>query len=190
MKTTALLLAGLLLTKLCFATVDLGLPSGGTPYDRYMNPVKNVLEQMDGQKQQTSMDRVRQLMREGRHFRYSFTSPYTPAMPQETAARHAGDCKDKALWLANQINDPNVRFVIGKARSNSKISHAWLMWEHDNQWWILDCTNNYQPVAAAKVSSNEYIPFFSYARNGTYRHEATRAMFAEVASAKNMVASR
>ena len=64
------------------------------------------------------------------------------------------------------------------------------MWEHDNQWWILDCTNNYQPIPAEKVSRNEYIPFFSYARNGTYRHEATRTMFAEVASAKNTVASR
>src|SRR5471030_2018851 len=125
MKNIALFLTSLFLTHLGFAAVDLGLPSSGTPYDRYMSPVKHVLGQLDGQKEQASMDRVRQLMREGRRFRYSFTSPYTPASPQDTAARHAGDCKDKALWLADQINDPSVRFVIGKARSSSKISHAW-----------------------------------------------------------------
>jgi hypothetical protein len=189
MKTTALILASFLLTRFATAAVDLGLPSAGTPYDRYMSPVKHVLSQIDGQKDQASMDRVKQLMVEGRRFRYSFTNPYTPSLPEETAARHAGDCKDKALWLANQLNDPNVRFVIGKARANSKISHAWLVWQHDNRYWILDCTNNYQPVSADKVSKNEYIPFYSYTRNGAFRHDATRTMFADVA-AKNTVAAR
>ena len=190
MKKTTLFLACLFLTHLSFAAVDLGLPSPGTPYDSYMNPVRRVLGQLDGRKESASMDRVKQLMHEGRRFRYSFTNPYTPALPQDTATRHAGDCKDKALWLADQLNDPSVRFVIGKARSSSKISHAWLMWEHDNHWFVLDCTNNYMPIPADRLSKREYIPFYSFARNGTYRHEATRAMFAEVASQKNTVASR
>ena len=36
------------------------------------------------------------------------------ALPETTAARRSGDCKDKALWLASQLGDSDVRFVIGK----------------------------------------------------------------------------
>ncbi len=187
---TIILFAALFLSRLASASIDLGLPSPGTPYDRYMNPVKSILGQIDGQREATSLERVKQLMREGRRFRYSFTNPYTPALPQDTAARHAGDCKDKALWLADQINDPSIRFVIGRARASSRISHAWLMWQHDSRWYILDCTNNFQPLAADKTSRSEYIPFYSYARNGAYRHEATRVAFADIASGKSTVASR
>jgi hypothetical protein len=177
MRKASLVLLSLAISRVCFATVDLGSPSAGTPYDRFMDPVKRVLTHLDGDR--PNMDRVRELMHQGRSFRYSFTNPYTPSSPESTAARRAGDCKDKALWLADQLNDPSVRFVIGRARRNSRISHAWLMWQHDNRWWILDCTNNREPVAADHVSASEYIPFFSYARNGAYRHESTRLMFAE-----------
>lgn len=157
--------------------LDLGAPSAGTPYDRYMTPVKNVLIQLRGE--ETSMQRVRELMHVGRNFRYSFTEPYTAASPARTASIRAGDCKAKALWLADQLQDENVRFVIGKARSSSRISHAWLMWQHDSRWWILDCTNLREPIAADRVSSSEYIPFYSFSKEGTYRHRATASLFAD-----------
>lgn len=190
MKTITLLtsLAAFAFSGLCNASVDLGTPASGTPYDGYMSPVKQVLGQTAAQKPDISMDRVNQLMREGRKFRYSFTNPYTPSMPRETAARHSGDCKDKALWLANQLNDPSVRFVIGKARSTSKMSHAWLLWQHDGKYYILDCTNNYAPILADRVGRSEYIPAYSFARNGTYRHGSS-GLVASVATA-HAVASR
>jgi hypothetical protein len=171
--------------------VDLGSPAAGTPYDPYMTPVKHVLTHLTAE--ENSMDRVRSLMHEGRSFRYSFTSPYVAATPDVTAATRSGDCKAKALWLADQLNDENVRFVIGKARRASQMSHAWLMWEHDNHWWILDCTNNWEPVQADRVSSNQYIPYYSFAKNGEFRHQATQMLMgqtASVASSRVVIAQR
>lgn len=164
---------------LSFASVplDLGSTSAFTPYDRYMTPVKEVLHHLQGE--ETSMERVRELMHIGRNFRYSFTDPYVAATPDKTATIHAGDCKAKALWLANQLNDETVRFVIGKARSSSRISHAWLLWQHDSRWWILDCTNNREPIPAERLSSSEYIPFYSFAKNATFRHRSTQTGIAD-----------
>ena len=160
--------------------LDLGSPAAATPYDPYMSPVKQVLTHLTNE--QNSMDLVRRLMHQGRQFRYSFTSPYVAATPNVTAATHAGDCKAKALWLADQLNDQSLRFVIGKARRSSQMSHAWLMWQHDNRWWILDCTNNWDPIPADRVSSSQYIPYYSFAKTCEYRHRATQIMTADTAS--------
>src|SRR5476649_2928512 len=128
MKSLLLALALLASQGLALAhtSLDLGSPASATPYDPYMTPVKQVLTHLSNE--DNSMTRVRQLMHEGRAFRYSFTSPYVAATPEVTASTRAGDCKAKALWLADQLNDGSVRFVIGKARRTSQMSHAWLMW--------------------------------------------------------------
>ena len=186
MKNLLITLLAFAVSHIAYANVspDLGAPAGGTPYDRYMTPVKNVLIQLG--RDEASMERVRELMRVGRNSRYSFTTPYTAATPETTAATHAGDCKAKALWLADQLNDSSVRFVIGKARSSSRISHAWLMWQHDSRWWILDCTNMREPIPADRVSTSEYIPFYSFSKEGTYRHRATATLYADaVAGSRN-----
>ena len=178
------------LPSLARTTLDLGSPASATPYDPYMSPVRQILTHMNNE--ENSMDRVRYLMHEGRAFRYSFTSPYLAATPAVTATTRAGDCKAKALWLADQLNDETVRFVIGKAHRTSQMSHAWLMWQHANRWWILDCTNNWNPIPADRVSSSQYIPYYSYAKNGEYRHRATQLMVADtrsVASNRGAIAS-
>ena len=165
--------------------IDLGARSPSTPYDRYMAPVKNVLGSLP--LDSASMERVQTLMRVGRAFRYTFTDPYNPALPSVTAQTKAGDCKAKSLWLCDQLQDGGVRFVIGKARRSSRLSHAWVMWQHEGRWWILDCTNSSRPVAADRVSSNEYIPLYSYDRSSAYRHGATQPLVA-VAGKKAAVA--
>src|SRR5687768_7677757 len=111
------------------ASLDLGYDAGSTPYDRYMRPVRQVLGNLEGDS--ASMTRVKGLMKEGRRFRYVFDNPYTAAYPAETAAVRAGDCKDKALWLADQMKDENVRFVVGKVSRDSKLSHAWILWQNE-----------------------------------------------------------
>lgn len=161
------------------ADIDLGAHASFTPYDPYMRPVKEVLSALPGDT--VSMDRVQKLMRVGRGFRYSHTDPYTAALPSVTATARAGDCKAKALWLADQLGDEKVRFVIGKATRRSKVSHAWVMWENEGRWWILDCTNTSRPLAADRVSKNEYVPLYSYAKSGSYRHASTRILTAGVA---------
>jgi hypothetical protein len=172
------------------APIDLGYTAGYTPYDSYMRPVRTVLRQLDGEG--TSMDRVRSLMRKGRNFRYSYENPYIAMHPRVTEARRAGDCKDKALWLADNIGDENIRFVVGKARRDSRISHAWLMWENEGRWWVLDCTNTSQPIPVDRLSRNEYIPLYSWGKSGTYRHSSTRIMTAHAVAGKRTapVASR
>jgi len=162
------------------AAIDLGTPAGYTPYDRYMSPVRQVFGTLHGQT--TDLKRVQNLLRIGRSFRYSFTDPYVAASPAVTERTRRGDCKAKSLWLVDQLGDANVRYVIGKARATSKISHAWVMWNDGSSWWILDPTNASRPIAAARVANNEYIPFYSWSRNGSYRHATTTLNVAAIAS--------
>ena len=137
------------------AGVDLGSATSHTPYDAYMQPVKQVLGSLDGAS--PDMARVEALMRQDHNFRYSFTTPYVAATPAVTSATKSGDCKAKALWLCDQLGDKNVRFVVGKAHSNSKMSHAWVLWQHEGRYWILDPTNYSRPIAADTVSNKDFI---------------------------------
>jgi len=179
---TSLLFALALLASQTFglAMADLGFTSSASPYDRYMSPVKIVLAHLTNG--ENSMDRVCFLMHEGRTFCISSSNPYVAATPAVTSATRTGDCKAKALWLASQLNDESVRFVIGKAYRGSRMSHAWLMWHHDKRWWILDCTNQWDPIQADRVSASEYIPYYSFTKNGEFRHRATRIMVAKAGS--------
>lgn len=189
LKASLIALSSLLLAKTAaLAGIDLGSPAGYTPYDRYMSPVKQVLCNLHGQT--TDFKRVQSLLNEGRSFRYSFTDPYTAAMPAVTARTHTGDCKAKSLWLMDQLGDSNMRYVIGKARATSKISHAWVMWNDGSDWWILDPTNANRPILADSAPRNEYIPQYSWSRSGSYRHSATSGNVASVAAKAKATAER
>lgn len=142
---------------------------GPTPYDPYRAPVDAVMGHLDGPS--PSFATVATLMRQGYAFKYVFDAPYLAQMPQVTAAKRSGDCKAKSLWLASRMNDAsNVRYVIGKARRTSRISHAWLMWKNEGRWWILDPTNTPDPIAADSVGPDDYIVNYSYDRSGSYCH--------------------
>jgi hypothetical protein len=169
------------------AAFDLGTSASSTPYEPYMRPVKQVLGGLNGEK--ASMDKVKQLLKVGYGFRYSFTEPYTAALPAVTAKTKSGDCKAKSLWLVDQMGDRHVRYVIGKARSTSKISHAWVMWNDGQRWWILDPTNTARPIAADSTGSNEYIPLYSYDTAHAYRHAATSVFTASTTASHVPVAS-
>ncbi len=162
-----------------FAGLDLGSSASRTPYDSYMGPVRQVLSSLDSGA--ADMQQVRSIMRETNNFRYSFTEPYTAATPEVTAARRAGDCKAKSLYLINKMDDPSVRFVVGKAHRNSKLSHAWVVWKNEGRWWILDPTNTSVPIAADRVSSNDYIPLYSWSKGSVYHHSETSAYLAGIA---------
>jgi hypothetical protein len=171
-----------------FGRFDLGSPSSFTPYDPYLAPVKQVLGALP--ETPAPMKRVQALMREGRSFRYVFSDPYVATMPAVTAARKCGDCKAKSLWLCNQLRDGNVRYVIGKVRRKAKLSHAWLIWQNQGRWWILDCTNKARPIPAESVSRDEYIPLYSYDKSSAYRHSSTPPMTAAIATKHGAVAAK
>ena len=169
------------------AAFDLGTPASSTPYEAYSGPVKQVLGGLNGK---ADMAKVQTLLKTGHGFRYSFTTPYLAARPSETAKTRSGDCKAKSLWLIDQMGDRSVRYIIGKARSTSKINHAWVMWNDGSKWWILDPTNASRPIAADSVSSSEYIPLYSYSAGRAYRHAAASTLTASVATAGAAVAAR
>ena len=78
--------------------------------------------------------------------------------------------------LFDNLADPDALFVVGKSQKNLHSSHAWVYWRNENRWWILDCTNRSQPIAADSVSDDRYVPYYSYGRSGAYRHKATRLL--------------
>jgi hypothetical protein len=183
MKTPILSVFLLILAKAAsVAGFDAGVPASGTPYDPYLSPVRTVLS--SGGSIGRTMDDVKKLMIEGRNFRYRMTNPYVPAMPDRTAQTRSGDCKDKALWLCNQLGSDDVRFVIGKTKAGIRINHAWVMWKNEGRWWMLDCTLNRAPVLADSIPAGRYVPLYSLSKEGAYRHAATGANIAKVASSK------
>ena len=146
-------------------------PTKFTPYDRFVGNVRFVINHLP--LQTANMALACRLMEEGRRFHYVLADPYLAQSPAITASEQAGDCKAKALWLYHELGDANALFVIGKAARNSRASHAWVYWRNEDRWWILDCTNRSEPIAAESVTSDRYIPYYSYGRNGAYRHKAT-----------------
>lgn len=178
MKTVFTFLALVALKVAALAGVDLGTPASYTPYERYMAPVRNVMGALDTSK--PSMDEVKKLMRQGRSFRYHLDDPYVPATPDVTARTREGDCKDKALWLCNQL-DSSARFVIGKTKRGARISHAWVMWQSEGRWWILDCTLKSAPVPADSMPEDRYVPLYSYGKGTCFRHSDAATRVATVA---------
>ncbi len=183
MKSLALAIIALIGSSLAgIAGVDLGMPSKGTPYDRYMAPVKTTLSSLG--KNRPSMETVSALMKQGRSFRYRMDNPYVASLPAETARTRTGDCKDKALWLCDQLGDSSVRFVIGKTHPSAKMSHAWVLWNDGSRYWILDCTLKRAPIAADTLPADRYMPQFSYSKATAYRHGISSTNVAAVANSK------
>lgn len=148
--------------------------AGFTPYDRYMGSVRTVFAGLSS-RQPTATDACR-LMRISHSFRYTPRDPYRADLPALTAARGAGDCKAKALWLYDRLGDSRALYVIGKLSTRAKASHAWLYWRYDGRWWILDPTNSSTPIAADTVDRGRYVPYYSFSRGVAYRHPATHLM--------------
>ncbi len=156
---------------LCAVPIDMGSPTSRTPYDAYMSPVWGVFGKLGGT--QPDLASVQNYVRQGHDIRYYFNNaqPYLPQTPQQTESSRAGDCKAKSLWLAYKLDSRNVRFVIGKARLVSTISHAWLIWKSPTGWLILDATNFSRPLAPDRLSPSEFIPLYSYSPpSGKYVH--------------------
>ncbi len=153
---------------------QLGLqPTSFTPYDRYMSGARDVFADV-GAGYPATLSTASRLVGTGRKFRYVSRDPYRPDLPDVTSRLKAGDCKSKSLWLYRQLNDPTALYVIGKAEKTAKSIHAWLYWYSDGRWWILDPTTRSTPIAAASVTGDRYVPYYSFGRHGAYRHDATR----------------
>lgn len=150
--------------------VDLGHPASGTPYDRYHGPVRQVLGRCG--EATVSVETVRSQLRTARRFRYYYdaSNPYIPALPEVTEAKHAGDCKAKSLWLAQKIGDSHSRYVVGKATTHSRISHAWLLWPKSGVWYAADPTMESDLLRADRIVGRKLFPQYSYSGHGAFIH--------------------
>lgn len=169
----SLLILGILVvgSRPLFAEVDTGRPGGSTPYDDYLIPVRKVFAQFGGRS--PSLEKVRAYLRIARNFRYAYRAddPYTPQSPKVTEARRAGDCKAKALWLANKIHDGNVRYVIGVAKPGDSTWHAWLLWSNRGTLYLLDPTHEDDVLYAERVAGRKLIAQYSYDGSTSFHHD-------------------
>lgn len=95
--------------------------------------------------------------------------------PQETEARWAGDCEDKAVWLFAQLKKSghfNVRLVIGRYRAIDKNFHVWVtMADDQNNVWVLDPTAQKKIWKSTEFSEGFYKPLYSFDGTNRYRHD-------------------
>jgi len=174
MKTrTLLMMVGTLALSAFARAQDLGKPTSSTPYDRYLGPVRTTMSSLGNN--HPGMDSVEQYVRTGRSFRYYMKDPYVPQTPAETEASRAGDCKAKSLWVASKMDDRTLRFVVGKARAESGMNHAWLLWKDSTGWWILDATKFSTPLDLDRLGPGEFVALYSYSAQGEFVHAAALA---------------
>jgi hypothetical protein len=160
-----------------FGEVDTGRPTGGTPYDSYLGPMRQTYARLGGGS--PSINDVRSQLRTAYRFRYYFDAaqPYTPQLPAVTESKQQGDCKAKSLWLANKMGTRSARYVIGKGAKGSRISHAWLLWPNGGSWIILDPTNTAEIIQAERVAGKRLFPKFSYSGGSAYSHPSYSQYF-------------
>jgi hypothetical protein len=156
---------------------DLGHSVGSTPYDKYFDRVFSTLSSLSTN--EAPLDQVNEYMRTGRGFRYYMKTPYIPQTPQETEASHSGDCKAKSLWVAYKMDDRKVRFVVGRIKSVSNMSHAWLLWDGPSGWMVLDPTFYSRPLEVARLGPQEFTPLYSYTGHGKFAHAGAAPKKAE-----------
>jgi hypothetical protein len=165
MKTPTLVAIVTLISGTAFVRAqDLGTATSSTPYDKYFGPMRTTLSALGSN--HPPLDNVRDYVRTGRGFRYAMKDPLVPQTPAETEATHSGDCKAKSLWVASKMDDHTVHFIVGKARAQSGMNHAWLLWKGPDGWLILDATMYSTPLDLARIGPNEFIPLYSFTSGG------------------------
>jgi hypothetical protein len=145
-----------------------------TPYDRQMARIRPVLTASNRTSNGVSLNVVNKWMGDLRSIPYGFTEIWkTPAEAQSGAP---ADCKAKAVALYEKMQAngaTNVRLVIGKRTSSSRVTHAWLAWETQGSSYVLDPTFNYSACAAGQVGKRNYQPLYAYAGTKKFRAAST-----------------
>ena len=96
--------------------------------------------------------------------------------PDETQARWAGDCEDKALWLFAALKRngySNVRLVVGRYRSIDKNFHVWVTMADDTDHvFVLDPTAQKKIWKVTDFGAGTYKALYSFDGVHRYRHNA------------------
>jgi predicted transglutaminase-like cysteine proteinase len=153
----------------CFAA-PLLLSVKSTPYDNQMNRIRPILQTTAKSQRDVSLNVVNHWMEDLRTIPYGFSQEWKT--PSEVGTAPAADCKGKAVALYERMQASgasNVRLVIGKRTSGSRLTHAWLLWETSNGTYVLDPTINWTACREEQAGNRSYIPFYAFAGNRKYR---------------------
>ena len=91
--------------------------------------------------------------------------------PEETEARWAGDCEDKAIWLydhlrRNGYND--TQLIVGKKAKRDRSLHVWVEYtDSEGTKWLLDPTANRRAWKMDGFSTHSYQKIYSF--DGVHR---------------------
>lgn len=146
----------------------------GTPYDRQMTPIHQVLTTTSSSTDHTSMAVVNIWMSDLRNIPYGFQKVWRT--PSEVQSRRPADCKGKAVALYARMKSQgatNLRLVIGKRAPTSRKTHAWLEWQTESGTYLLDPTFNYTATRSEKIRRNCYVPLYAYAGSKKFRASTT-----------------
>ena len=95
---------------------------------------------------------------------------------EETEAKHAGDCKDKAIWLfAHLIHNGyyNVRLVVGKYREVDSQLHVWVICsDRQGNTCLLDPTIQKRIWYLTAIDSGLYHPLYAYDGQNRFRYNS------------------
>jgi len=127
-----------------------------------------------------SLGVVNHWMQDLRGIPYSFSQQWKT--PSEVATAPAADCKGKSVALYKKMRESgakNVRLVIGKRSSTSRMTHTWLEWNADGATFVLDPTINWTACRVDQLSGHSYIPYYAYSGARKYR-AATAPAYAKL----------
>src|SRR4051794_1835324 len=117
-----------------------------TPYDKQMTRIRPILiGEPDHGRADLSLGIVNYWIGDLRAIPYGFTREWKT--PTETQSGAPADCKAKAVALYERMHAngaTNVRLVIGKRASTSRVTHAWVEWETAKGTLVLDPTLNWR----------------------------------------------
>ena len=145
-----------------------------TPFDRKVSMAK-IFDVQENAGQNASEDPFSFFM-EAKSFRYASDMGEDHwQTPEETDARHAGDCEDKAVWLYAQLKShgyADTRLVVGKYRSIDRVYHVWVTYTGSNgDTFILDPALQHHPWKVGEFSGGFYVQYYSYDGKKRYCHK-------------------
>ena len=162
---------------LAFASADflsVGRLVQGTPFDGRMRsagcfnlmPNKFVLENRRS---------IEELFAVARSFRYvGDLDGDSWQSAEETEARHAGDCEDKAIWLFARLTQNgyyNVLLTVGWYRRFDERLHVWVVCSDKNgNVYLLDPSMQKRIWSLTAIDSGFYKPVYAYDGTNKYQY--------------------
>lgn len=176
-KAPALFVSFILLLAVAGSAADffsMGYLVQGTPFDGKLRSVGGF-DLIPSEVAPSEQKSIEELFMIAKSFRYvSDGNDDRWQSAEETDARHAGDCEDKAIWLFTRLIQNgyyNVRLVIGRYREIDDQLHVWVICsDKAGNTCLLDPTIQKRIWYLTAVDSGFYQPLYAYDGQNRYRY--------------------